>query len=192
MGDYLKNGAKIGTCGQGYYATYKDLVKEAQKGDEEAQYYIDPEKKCSHAFPYPEFRTKKIGDYSVFHMEQVDLFVISIPKGIQSFHGHVHTHIRPSGGKRIVFSNPCPHNEDDVLKFYLRYTTFYAGKLSIVGECIYCGTANIFDESEACIILANIAKEMTFIPDGSDQFKRAKSIYNSIAEIYNLPEYVEE
>lgn len=70
MGDYLKNGEKIGTCGDAYYATKQMLEK--HKDDPESGYYLNPENGCSFAFPYPAYDGKDVGGISNFHEDHMN------------------------------------------------------------------------------------------------------------------------
>jgi hypothetical protein len=157
MGEYLKNGQKIGTCGVAYYATKTML--EAVKNQPEAASYLDPKNNCTFAFPFPQYDGKNVGEISNFHEgERVDQVIMLRRSGVESFHKKIVHHIHPSGGQGINLFCDCPyHNSDNVsknfnddfLRFYLRNQLYYNGELHISGECIYCGEKNIFSAEEA-------------------------------------------
>ena len=162
MGDYLKNGAKIGTCGSAYYATKKMLEKAAS--DPEAAYYLNPENSCSFAFPFPEYDGKKAGEITNFHEgERVDFF-FSAPEGMQIFHSYIWFHTHPKGGEGVNIQTPCVYqNEATTSKMYystarMRLDTqkYYKGSLYITAKCIYCGESTIFDREEAFLIAEKI------------------------------------
>lgn len=157
MGDYTKNGIKLGTCGKAYYAT-KSMI-EALPTDAETKYYLNPKNKCMFAFPLPEFDNKKAGDISIFHKEQRDLTVIQINKKHKTFHGNITHHIHPVGGQGVNLFCDCPYHStektsrfnDEMVKFYLKYQSYTGegNQIAIVGECIYCGETNVFEKHEA-------------------------------------------
>jgi hypothetical protein len=171
MGDYTKNGIKIGTCGTAYYATKKQL--ESMKYDSEARYYLNPENKCRLAFPLPEFDNKQIGEISIFHLETFKLPILQISSENKTFHKKIVHHIHPAGGNGINLFCDCPsHSSENVstnfdsknVLFYLRYETFTGegDNMAIVGECIYCGELNVFEESEALEACENLLKEAQY------------------------------
>jgi len=166
MGDFTNNGTKIGTCGKAYYATKEMLEK--QLGDDDAMAYLNPANKCFFAFPFPKFDNQRIGTISVFHTEEKDEFVLEMKKEEkQSFHKKLVFHSHPAGGEGINLFCDCPyHSSENVsrnfdnttLKFYLKYQTYFDGRLTIAGECIYCRELNIFDADEVLEICQNIEK----------------------------------
>lgn len=169
MGDYTKNGQKIGTCGKAYYATLQMLQNEKSIGDSEINHYLKPENKCSFAFPFPEYDGKKIGEISNFHEgDRVD-FQIRIKKdGSNTFHQKIVHHIHPKGVAGINLFCDCPyHSSENVSKnfvgdeivFNLKEQIYFQGNLHISGECVYCGETNVFDESEAIEVCENLKKE---------------------------------
>lgn len=169
MGDYTKTGVKIGTCGQAYYATKKQLEEAKHTGDPEVSYYLNPEKKCSFAFPYPEFDGKELGDISIFHKEAHELIVLEISKEHRTFHKQLTFHTHPTGGQGINLFCDCPyHNKENISRnfdgnterFYLRYEQMQEdGNTAIVGECIYCGESNVFYKHEAEEAVQNLIKK---------------------------------
>lgn len=167
MGDYLKNGQKIGTCGSAYYATKSML--EAVKTDPEAAYYLDPKNKCSFAFPFPQYYGKKVGEISNFHEgDRAEQVVMLKRAGVESFHKQIVHHIHPRGGQGLNLFCDCPyHNpekvsknfDDEFLRFYLREQLYFNNELHVSGECIYCGEKNIFSAEEAQEIAVNLEGE---------------------------------
>lgn len=169
MGDYTKQGQKIGTCGAGYYATLEMLKNHVDKFGkvDDAHYYINPENKCSFAFPFPEYDGKEIGEISNFHEgERVDFFFKF--KG-ESHHKEIVTHVHPKGGQGINIFSPCVYSDRakisrnlDTSKgetFRLTEQCFYNGELCICAECIYCGAKNIFSKEEAQELAQNIMQD---------------------------------
>lgn len=155
MGDYLRNGAKIGTCGRAYYATKKQL--EALKSEPEAAYYLKPENGCRFAFPFPEYDKRKVGEFSNFHEgERVDYFM-KLPKSWGGHHGRISHHIHPRGGQGVNLFSPCPQSEQhngsrfygDHNVFRLNEQVYFEGKLHVSVTCIYCGEDNILTREEA-------------------------------------------
>jgi hypothetical protein len=167
MGDFTNNGTKIGTCGKAYYATKEMLEK--QLGDDDAKAYLNPANKCFFAFPFPRFDGKAIGNISVFHTEEHEEFVLEMAKAEkQSFHKPLVFHKNPAGGEGINLFCDCPYHsaervsrnfDNTTLKFYLKYQTYFDGRLTIAGECIYCRELNIFDADEVLEMCQNIEKQ---------------------------------
>lgn len=156
MGDYASNGEKIGTCGQGYYATRKALETQAAKGCKESQYYLNPENGCYFAFPFPEYDGKQIGEISTFH--EPTNFLIELPPSDNYFHGEIVHHIHPHGGAGVNLFIPCPHSDGAKVShnfdrskvgFYLIGEGFYQGAPAVWVECIYCKKKQILDQTEA-------------------------------------------
>lgn len=83
MGDYTKNGTKIGTCGKAYYSTYKALKQhpDALDASSDVAMYLKKENGCSFAFPFPEFKGKKVGEISQFHKKPEDKFWVTMDDG---------------------------------------------------------------------------------------------------------------
>lgn len=171
MGDYLENGTKIGTTGNAYYTTL-DALKKHRGENSTVDAYLNPKNCCSFAFPFPEYDGKGVGEISNFHHgERVD-FIVTLPKDKingQSFHGSITHHVHPTGAAGLNLFFDCPHEENanvrtsagfdnTVEKFYLRTQTYVGGKLHVAGECIYCGTVNVFDDSEAIYIAEQLKK----------------------------------
>lgn len=171
MGDYTKNNAKIGTCGNAYYATLPMLEAIKHENSEEVNYYLDPSKSCSFAFPFPEYDGKKIGEISNFHEgERVDFF-IQIKNQKNTFHKKIVTHLHPKEGQGINLFCDCPYHSkenvshnfnDENVKFRLVNQLYFKGSLAIAGECIYCGETNIFDEAEALEVCENLKKSADY------------------------------
>lgn len=157
MGDYTKNGVKIGTCGHAYYAT-KQMLEDI-KTDPEAKQYLDPKNKCSFAFPFPEYDGKKVGEISNFHEgERAEQIIIIKREGNNTFHKHIIHHIHPKGGQGVNLFCNCPYEstektsrfEDKYFRFNLKDQKYYSsGELTITGDCIYCGESNVFTKEEA-------------------------------------------
>lgn len=209
MGDYLRNGDKIGTCGRAYYATKKQL--ENLKGEPEANYYLNPLNGCSFAFPYPEYDNKKAGKISNFHEgEKAEPVIIFLNKEKnQTHHKKIVHHIHPKGGQGINLFCDCPyHNKetvssnfnDDSVRFYLNEQIYTGGQLSISGTCIYCGQENIFEAEEAKEAAENLFKEAEKAEKDAnnpvykhmaEQLKkealRTKIVANRILETYLTP-----
>ncbi len=166
MGDYLNNGEKIGTCGQAYYATLEML--KAHKGDKEADYYLNPSKGCSFAFPFPEYDGKQVGEISNFHEEDKVNFVISLPADkFQTYHDRMYTHISPKGVQGINVFFPCPYNgaetssnfDESNVKLLLTEQMYVDGKLAAVAKCVCCGQRNILEDVEAVFVSEQIQEE---------------------------------
>ena len=202
MGDYTKNGAKIGTCGVGYYATKKmleDLKAKNQEG--EGRYYLEPKNGSSFAFPFPEFDGKKAGDISVFHKEEKDHFQIRVKReGSQTHHKDLVFHKHPVGGQGLNFFCKCPyHSEENVsknfseeyVKFHLKYQQYFQNELAIAGDCIYCGCNNVFEKHEAEEAASYLIIEADFIdakenasPYEKEQAELKREVAKRIIETY--------
>lgn len=208
MGDYTKEGVKIGTCGRAYYATKQQLEDKRNTGDYEIREYLNPKNKCHFAFPYPEFDGKEIGDISIFHKEAHELIILEISKENKTFHKKIPFHTHPTGGQGINLFCDCPYHsaenvsrnfEGDIEKFYLRYEAMQEdGSSAIVGECIYCGEANIFEKheaeeavqnlmkkSESYVMYAKKANSVEAADRGIEKAIRLRTICDRILEIYN-------
>lgn len=172
MGDYLKNGTKIGTCGRGYYATLEMLKK--HKGDPEADAYMDPKNGCSFAFPFPEYDLKSVGEISNFHKGDMVEYVVSLPADqFETYHERMSHHLHPKGlpGFNVFF--PCPYeagsevstnfNKNEV-KFYLKEQIYFDGKLAVLVECVCCGRRNVLELKESIYIAEQIKAQ-------SDRYK---------------------
>jgi len=168
MGDYAKNGVKLGTCGRAYYAT-KSMIENLQQ-DSETRSYLNPTNKAHFAFPYPEFDNQNAGDISIFHKPNNELLVLEIDKKHRTHHKQIVHHIHPSGGQGLNLFCDCPYHSNEnvsknftheTVKFYLKYQTFTgeSDKMAIVGECIYCGESNIFEEHEAIEAAVNLVNQ---------------------------------
>jgi len=154
MGDYLRNGVKIGTCGSAYYATKSML--EAVKSDPEAAYYLDPKNKCNFAFPFPEYDGKKVGEISNFHAGRAEFF---FEFAGDAYHQDICTHLHPRGGAGINLFHPCPYNGGrssanfkNVPTWRLSRQVNIDGRLHIMAECIYCEAPNYFSKEEAATV----------------------------------------
>jgi hypothetical protein len=154
MGDYLKNGAKIGTCGRAYYATKKQLEKFAN--EEEVQYYLDPKKGCSFAFPFPEYDNKEAGQISNFHEGERAEYFFSLPANT-GLHTQITHHIHPRGGEGINLFIDCPYKNPDIAsrnfskdfeRFRLIEQGYHNEVLSVVVECVYCQQRQILEDKE--------------------------------------------
>lgn len=163
MGDFTKDGTKIGTCGQAYYATKPMLEKLV--GDKEVDYYLDPKNNCSFAFPFPDYENKRIGEISNFHEDQKVDFVISIKNQGVTHHGRIIHTVHPKGGQQINLYSECPYSNPDLVssnfdksnvRFYLAEQMYYRGELAVKARCIYCGEPNILDPEEALEVSENI------------------------------------
>jgi hypothetical protein len=195
MGDYTKNGtgAKIGTCGRAYYATKGMLEKIGN--DNEANWYLNPANKAFFAFPFPEFDGKQIGDISVFHTEERDEFMVRLKSaGRNSYHGNLVFHKHPAGGEGLNFFCDCPYHNNgntsrnfnnEYLKFYLKYQTYYDGRLTIAGECIYCRELNIFDEDEIAEMCHELHLDANYHEEQKND-KKATKIRTIIARMLNV------
>ena len=175
MGDYTKNGTKIGACGRAYYSTLPMLQEELKKNytDSEIKSYLEPKNKSWFAFPYPEFDNKKIGEISIFHKENHELIILKISKTNKTHHKQIVTHLHPSGGQGINLFCDCPYHStenvsrnfnDDFIRFYLKYEMFTGenDNKAIVGECIYCGESNVFEKHEAEEAAKNLIDEANY------------------------------
>lgn len=111
MGDYTRNGIKIGTFGRGYYATKKML--EDNSNDPECKAYLNPDNGCVMAFPFPEWDNKSIGSISIFHAEDRINYTFPIDEKNE---------------------NICCKEHNDYQLMYQRYTT-EGNKMNIVIEC---------------------------------------------------------
>jgi hypothetical protein len=165
MGDYLNNGNKIGTCGQGYYTTLEALKE--FRSESEAAYYLKPQNGCSFAFPFPEYDGKRAGEISNFHEgDRVD-FLVSLPADkFNTFHNKISNHINVAGTQINVFS-PCVYDGADTstnfdksrVKMYLKEQKYFNGSLHVVCTCACCGTSNILDLEEAVYIAKDLQQK---------------------------------
>lgn len=212
MGDYLKNGAKIGTCGQAYYATKKAL--EAVRHDEEAAAYLNPENGCSFAFPFPEYDGKAVGEISNFHDgERADYF-FKLPKG-SGIHGTITHHIHPKGAEGINLFIPCPYSagsntsrnfNPEFETFRLTSEKYENGKIRVMVECVYCGEKQLLTDSEIKMAIQNFAmqsekaisyhnQQVYLHPDcdNSGSFKKAQNLkeVSERLKAYLEPELIE-
>lgn len=212
MGDYLKNGAKIGTCGQAYYATRKAL--EAVRHDEEAAIYLNPANACSFAFPFPEYDGKAVGEISNFHDGQRADYFFKLPKGC-GIHGTITHHIHPRGAEGINLFIPCPYSagsntsrnfNPEFETFRLTSEKYENGKLRVLVECVYCGEKQLLTDSEIKMAIQNFAmqseKAMAYHNqqvylhpdcDNSGSFKKAQNlkVVSERLKAYLEPETIE-
>lgn len=186
MGDYLKNGNKIGTCGRGYYATKSQLEK--VKDDPEAAYYLNPKNGCSFAFPYPEYDGKEAGQISNFHEgEKAEPIILFLKReGSQTHHTRIAHHIHPKGGQGINLFCDCPYHSaenvpnnfnDEFVRFYLNEQVYVNSELAISAQCIYCGQTNIFEAEEAKEAAENLYSEAN-----KAELDAVKPVYSHMAE----------
>lgn len=183
MGDYLNNGNKIGTCGNGYYTTLKAL--ELHRGEPEANHYLNPKNKCSFAFPYPKYDGKKAGEISQFHEGERSEFIFTVPSTVECFHEQMSHHLHPKGGEGINVFYPCPYMEGahvstnfnkSNVRFRLMYQRYYNESLHITADCIYCGCSNIFSAEEAEIIVENERRQLDKLR--ADIERKNRSVYD--------------
>jgi len=169
MGDFTKNGTKIGTCGSAYYATLEMLEKHVLRvgNIDDAHWYIDPKQGCNFAFPFPEYDGKLIGDISNFHDDQRTNFFFQIRVELSdvTHHKDICTSLNPEGGSAVNVFHPCPCSdtaktstnfERHIQTFRLECQVYYEGSLCISGRCIYCGCSNIFTFDEALKIVEGL------------------------------------
>ena len=164
MGDYTNSGAKIGTCGNAYYATYKMIMRNKHDGD--CSHYANPKNTCTFAFPFPEWDDKEIGEISNFHQDQWIPFYFNFNG--ESHHKRMVFHSHPQGAPGVNIFAPCPQDRsapaDSVSAnmpahdtFRLSSTAFWDdGNMYIVGTCPYCGGLTLFNPDEAAQIVAGI------------------------------------
>ena len=160
MGDYTKNNrkqdVKIGTCGKGYYTTFK-MLEELKNPSADALHYLNKNSSC--AFPFPQFDDKECGEISQFHEGQKINFSINIPKEVTIFHDRIVHHIHPKGGANggVNLFIPCPYEEGantsnnfdkDKKSVLLNWEMRKAKKSHIVCSCPYCGEENWFNDEE--------------------------------------------
>lgn len=178
MGDYTRNGTKIGTCGSAYYSTLGALKNHPDSSipGTDAKAYVDPKNNCNFAFPFPEYDGKGVGEISNFHQGSRVEFTFKFPKG-RGHHKDLVFHTHPRGAEGLNVFTPCPYDPnakrsrvyDNEFEVY-RLTTqhYYNGKLHVGGECAYCGCINIFDKEEAQIISNIIMEEVAELMDRSE------------------------
>jgi len=172
MGDYTKNGTKIGTCGNAYYSTLPMLEKQANTGDSDINYYLKPENKCTFAFPFPEYDGKQIGQISNFHEEdRVDFFIRIKKEGARTHHKDIIHHIHPKGGQGINLFHDCPYSsnakissnfDSNYLDFRLVSQAYTNDGLAVVGKCIYCEETNVFEKHEAVEVCEELEKRAIY------------------------------
>jgi hypothetical protein len=180
MGDYTKSGAKIGSCGEAYYAT-KQMLEAVNDNDSVVAAYLDPKNKCAFAFPFPEYDGMQIGQMSNFHEgERVEL-TFFFPANIESHHTQVLYQLSPKGAPMKNLYCQCPQkykegaSEHDHIYFRLYGQIWHEGSLKITAECPYCKCSNIFDKEEAELICT------TFFDKFSDN-KDTQAYYSEIAK----------
>ncbi len=180
MGDYTKSGIKIGSCGEGMYAT-KKMLEDLNETTGDVAAYLNPEYKCSFPFPFPEYDGKKAGEISNFHEgERVEL-CFAFPANIESHHNKVLYQFKPKGVPMKNLYCECPQKYNDGAgkhdTIYLRLTSqvWHGGTLKVQAECPYCKTKNILDKEEAEIICANYF-------DKYSQDKETQAYYSEIAK----------
>lgn len=149
MGDYTKNGTKIGTCGGGYYATLAALQKLAENpAEEEARYCIDPKNKCSFAFPFPANDGKKVGE--VNYRNEGEYF--ELPATLASYHEKMSLSVPHAVAGRcpIYVAFDCPHEKTGQTKgFIMRSVAYGSDSLLHIGvTCAYCGAGQTLDEED--------------------------------------------
>lgn len=177
MGDYTKNGTKIGTCGRAYYATLPMLQKIAKNiGESEAKWYIQPSNKASFAFPFPEYDGKNVGEITNFLYGNRAEFTFVVPSDIETFHKEIVDHIHPRGAEAINLFIPCPHSKESKHSnnfsgqqvFRLMEQKYYNETLHVVAECVYCNERNIFTKDEIELICNGIDK----CADSTEQWEK--------------------
>jgi len=196
MGDFTKNGTKIGTCGSGYYATLEMLEKHVLKygNIDDAAWYIDPKQSCNFAFPFPEYDGKAIGDISNFHAEDRTNFYFAIEIGETDMvhHKDICTNVHPDGGNGVNLFHPCPcldfsktsvNFDRSKQTFRLECQVYYQKSLCISGRCIYCGCSNVFSFDEALKIVEGlIARADALIKRPVKDLASGKTIVGKIPE----------
>ena len=180
MGDYTKSGAKIGTCGEGYYAT-KQMLEAVNDNNSTVAAYLNPNGKCSFAFPFPEYDGMQIGQMSNFHEgERVDL-TFFFPANIESHHKQVLYQFSPKGAPMKNLYCECPQKyrentlEHEHIYFRLTEQVWHDGQLKIAAVCPYCETSNIFSKEEAELIC-------TTYFDKFSENKNTQAYYSEIAK----------
>jgi hypothetical protein len=165
MGDYATNNKgqefKIGTCGQGYYTTFK-MLEDLEDKNSDVLYYLKGDK-VSAVFPFPEHDNKQPGEISQFHEDKKIFFNINIPASVIIYHDRITHHIQPRGGANggVNMFMDCPYENDNISKNFdksrvsmlLDYEYRKEGKGYIQCSCPYCGEKNWFDEKEIKEIL---------------------------------------
>jgi hypothetical protein len=165
MGDYATNNKgqefKIGTCGQGYYTTFK-MLEDLKDKNSDVLYYLKGDK-VSAVFPFPEHDNKQPGEISQFHEDKKIFFNINIPASVIIYHDTITHHIHPRGGINggVNVFIKCPYDNDEISKNFdkskvsmlLDYEYRKDGKGYIQCSCPYCGEQNWFDEKEINDIL---------------------------------------
>ena len=211
MGDYAINNkgqdVKIGTCGAGYYTTFKMLENLKQKNSDVKHYLKGEGISC--AFPFPEYDDKECGEISQFHSDQKIFFSIEIPKDLKIYHSKVSHHLHPregiNGGVNVYFE--CPYENENIstnfdknkISLLLEYEYRKEGKGHIQCTCPYCDEQNYFDIEEIKKILEynlpplyeklEIEKNRNsnnYNIDNINLINRKIEIYKRIENIYNL------
>lgn len=220
MGDYTINNrkeeVKIGTCGAGYYTTFK-MLENLKVLSYDSNYYLDKTKGIYCAFPFPEYDTKECGEISQFHDDLKIHFTIDIPTVVELHHGSITHHIHPRGGANggVNMFFPCPYTPGgDISTNFDRARTSINlnweyrkdGCSYIMGSCPYCNSENYFSKEEAeSIIHYNVPpldrrhKLLTELinsnPDNirtssyKEELKQIdykKEVFNRIKKIYNI------
>lgn len=147
MGDFTKNGTKIGTCGKAYYATYWQIQNQQNLGGD-LKYYLNLKREngFSYAFPFPEFDGKKLGQISQFHIKASpnEIGKVIYPIYLEDIdckeinHDEVFAHICDTyTSEKQIVRVPCKNSKN---KYYMEYTGFIHGVPSILLYCAYCGS----------------------------------------------------
>lgn len=164
MGDYTKNNkgheVKIGTCGAGYYTTFKQLQK-LHTPSNDAKHYLEKHDGTTYVFPFPDHDHKECGTISQFHSNEKIHFFINIPEGVKVHHSKIAHHMHPKGGAQINVFFDCPHENEHVsnnfdkkaVKMSVDYQVVCGGKFHVMGGCIYCNEQNYFSQDEAVQIV---------------------------------------
>jgi len=165
MGDYATNNKgqefKIGTCGQGYYTTFK-MLEDLKEKNEDVLYYLKGDK-VSAVFPFPEHDNTEAGEISQFHEDKKIFFNINIPASVIIYHDKITHHVNPRGGVNggVNMYMDCPYENDNIsqnfdksrVSMLLDYEYRKDGKGYIQCSCPYCGEKNWFNEKEIKEIL---------------------------------------
>lgn len=170
MGDFLRNGKKIGTCGHAYYATREHL--EAYAGDPEADFYLDPKNACITAFPFPDFDGKKAGDYSVF-----------------SGHGERPKIAFPLIDAESWHTADCSCSKKQIQVFEIYGESYHDdGERGVLVLCKECHMTQILSDDEArqaCAYFVGVARDL-FTQGYIEKAVYLRKIYDRIKEIHGI------
>lgn len=178
MGDYLENGKKIGTCGVAHYATKKQL--EAVRQGQEVAYYLNPENRCTFAFPHLEYERKQAGDISNYHEEEAACLVVTVPEDWKSHHKQAISYKSAKNVPTMVAFATCPNTSNSDQYVYLTHQRFVDGKLNAVVTCPYCKGQSYLTPEEAEVLAIQLEER----EGGSDDVKRYRHAAKELRETY--------